>query len=100
MVVASREWKGRGPMAASAEVTREWLGWNLPLGARRRAGEDSAGVGKGPLWVGLIVLGALATVGLAGHDGPRSVAPRPSAVAAARLPLPLRASLSRVVGAD
>jgi hypothetical protein len=87
-------------MAAAAEVICEWLGWSPALGAGR-AREDSAGLGKGPLWVGLIVLGALAATGLAGaHDGPGSVAPRPSAVAAARLPLPLRATLSRVVGAD
>ena len=87
-------------MAASAEVTCEWLGWNPPLGAGR-ADEDGVGDGKRLLWVGLIVLGAFAALGLAGaNDGPGSVAPRPSAFAAARLPVPLRATLSRVVGAD
>jgi hypothetical protein len=87
-------------MAAAAEVISEWLGCSPPLGAGR-SGEDGAGARKRPLWVGLIVLGALAAMGVAGaHDGPGSVAPRPSEVAAARLPLPLRATLSRVVGAD
>ena len=52
-------------MAAAAEVTCEWLGWTPPLGAGH-AGEDGAGVGKRLLWVGLVVLGALAAMGLAG----------------------------------
>jgi hypothetical protein len=87
-------------MAAAAEVICEWLGWSPPLSAER-VREDGARLGKRLLWIGLIVLGVLAAMGLpAANDGPGSVAPRPSALAAGRLPLPLRATLSSVVGAD
>ena len=89
-------------MAKAVGVSYEWLGWAPPLG-RGLAGQDRAGVGKRLFWVGLVVLGALAALGLArATERPRSVAPRPSAssAASARLPLPVRAALSRAVGAD
>jgi hypothetical protein len=89
-------------MAAAVEVGYEWLGWARPVGGGL-TGQDGAEVGKRLFWVGLVVLGALAALGLArANEGPGSVAPRPSAssVAAARLPLPVRAALSRAVGAD
>jgi hypothetical protein len=91
-------------MGAAAEVTCERLGWTPPLGAGH-VEEDGAEVGKRLFSLGLVVLGAMAALGLArANERPGLVAPRPSAfssaAATARLPLSLQAALSRVVGAD
>src|SRR5580765_5140484 len=97
---SSHSIEGEGVMVAAVEVTYESLGWASPLGAGL-ADQDRAEVGKRLLWVGLVVLAALAALGLARADERLgSMASRPSASAAARLPLPLQAALSHVVGAD
>lgn len=70
------EGKGRW-LRQQRSLARAW-DESPPLGAAR-AGEDSAGVGKRLLWVGLIVLGVASAIGLpAANDGPGLVTPRPS----------------------
>ena len=88
-------------MTASAEAICGYLPWS-PADRADRPGEDGAGVAR-RLWVAGVALSvlALAAGGLAGAiEQPGSAASRSSESAIAGLPLPFRAAISRVVGAD
>ncbi|TMK58090.1 MAG: hypothetical protein E6G60_16175, partial [Actinobacteria bacterium] len=83
-------------MAGSADVA---FGWSTARSGNR-VGTDGSKVGKRLPWV-VVVVAALATVGLTGGiEHPGMVASSSSQSALARLPLPLQATISRVVGAD
>jgi hypothetical protein len=87
-------------IAASVEVTRDWLGWSPQLGTWRPV-EGGVADRRRRLWAGLILLGVLGALGVAGANyGPSSDASPPSPPAAVRVPLPLLAAVSLVVGAD